>query len=81
MMNAVTPSNLRFKTPARWSAATRVAGPIGAGSGFLHQGERSTVSRFRFVAEEAAQFPISLLCRTVGVSRQGFYAWRPAGGS
>jgi putative transposase len=34
------------------------------------------VSRFRFVAEEAAQFPVSLLCRTVGVSRQGFYAWR-----
>ena len=34
------------------------------------------MSRFRFVAEEAAQFPVSLLCRTVGVSRQGFYAWR-----
>ena len=34
------------------------------------------MSRFRFVAEEAAQFPISLLCRAVGVTRQGFYAWR-----
>jgi putative transposase len=34
------------------------------------------VSRFRFVAEEAAQFPVSLLCRTIGVSRGGFYAWK-----
>jgi putative transposase len=34
------------------------------------------VSRFRFVEEEAAQFPVSLLCRVVGVSRQGYYAWR-----
>jgi putative transposase len=32
--------------------------------------------RFRFIAEEAAEFPISLLCRALGVSRQGFYAWR-----
>ena len=47
-----------------------------AGRGFLHQGERSIVTRFRFVAEEAAQFPVSLLCRAVGVTRQGFYAWR-----
>jgi putative transposase len=34
------------------------------------------VTRFRFVAKEAAEFPVSLLCRCVGVSRQGFYAWR-----
>ena len=34
------------------------------------------MSRFRFVAEEAAQFPVSLLCRVVGVTRQGFYAWK-----
>ena len=32
--------------------------------------------RFRFVAEEAAQFPVSLLCRTLGVTRGGYYAWR-----
>jgi putative transposase len=34
------------------------------------------VTRFRFVEAEAAQFPVSLLCRVVAVSRQGFYAWR-----
>ena len=34
------------------------------------------MSRFRFVEAEAAQFPVSLLCRVVGVTRQGFYAWR-----
>ncbi len=34
------------------------------------------MTRFRFVAEEAAQFPVSLLCRVVGVTRQGFYAWK-----
>jgi putative transposase len=34
------------------------------------------VTRFRFVEAEAAQFPVSLLCRAVGVSRQGFYAWK-----
>jgi putative transposase len=34
------------------------------------------VTRFRFVEAEAAQFPVSLLCKTVGVTRQGFYAWK-----
>jgi len=34
------------------------------------------VTRFRFVEAEAAQFPVSLLCRVVGVTRQGFYAWK-----
>jgi putative transposase len=31
--------------------------------------------KFRFVAAERAQFPVSLLCKTIGVTRQGFYAW------
>ncbi|MBY0396164.1 MAG: IS3 family transposase [Thermoleophilia bacterium] len=34
------------------------------------------MTRFRFIAEEAAQFPVSLLCRVMGVTRGGFYAWR-----
>jgi hypothetical protein len=34
------------------------------------------VTRFRFVEAEAAQFPVWLLCRVMGVTRQGDYAWR-----
>lgn len=34
------------------------------------------MTRFRFVEAEAAQFPVSLLCRVVGVTRQGFSAWK-----
>ena len=34
------------------------------------------MTRFRFVEAEAAQFPVSLLCRVIGVTRQGYYAWK-----
>jgi putative transposase len=34
------------------------------------------MSRFRFVDAEKARFPVSLLCKTVGVSKSGYYAWR-----
>jgi putative transposase len=34
------------------------------------------VSRFRFVDAERARFPVALLCRTVGVSKSGYYAWK-----
>jgi putative transposase len=33
------------------------------------------VSLFRFIAAEKANYPISLLCRMLGVSRSGFHAW------
>jgi putative transposase len=33
------------------------------------------VSRYRFIAAEKATYPVSLLCRTLGVSRASFYAW------
>jgi transposase InsO family protein len=32
--------------------------------------------RFRFIAEEKAAFPVRVLCRTLHVSRAGFYAWQ-----
>ena len=44
------------------------AGDPEAGRGFLCQGDRSTVTRFRFVEVEAAQFPVSLLCTSRSVS-------------
>jgi putative transposase len=34
------------------------------------------VTVFRFIEAERATFPISLCCRTLGVSRSGFHAWR-----
>jgi putative transposase len=32
--------------------------------------------RFGFIATEKAQFPVRMLCRTLQVSRAGFYAWQ-----
>jgi transposase InsO family protein len=32
--------------------------------------------KFAFIAVEKAAFPVGLLCRTLGVSRAGFYAWQ-----
>ena len=33
------------------------------------------MSCFRFIAAEKANYPISLMCRVLGVSRSGFHAW------
>ena len=30
---------------------------------------------FRFIAAKKANYPISLMCRVLGVSRSGFHAW------
>ncbi len=37
------------------------------------------MSRYRFIAAEKATYPVSLLCRTLDVSRARFYAWRDRG--
>lgn len=34
------------------------------------------MSLFRFVDAEKARFPVSMLCRIVGVSKSGYYAWK-----
>jgi putative transposase len=37
------------------------------------------VSRYRFITAEQARYPITVLCRALGVSRAGFYAWQRRG--
>ena len=34
------------------------------------------MNRFRFIDAEKATYPVVLLCRALGVSRAGYYAWR-----
>jgi putative transposase len=37
------------------------------------------VSRFQLIRAEKADFPVALLCRVLGVSRAGYYAWAKRG--
>ena len=33
------------------------------------------MSRYRFVHEEKATFPVAILCRVLRVARSAYYAW------
>ncbi len=37
------------------------------------------MSRYRFILAEQATYPITLLCRVLGVARSGYYAWQRRG--
>jgi putative transposase len=39
------------------------------------------VTRFRFVEQEKARYPVRILCSALGVSPSGYYAWRSRGPS
>jgi putative transposase len=39
------------------------------------------VTRFRFVEQEKARYPVRVLCTALGVSPSGYYAWRSRGPS
>src|SRR5581483_2061506 len=53
------------------------ARPAETSGGLLRQGERSApVAVFRFIETEKAPVPVAFLCRALGVSPSGYYAWR-----
>jgi transposase-like protein len=52
------------------------AGDPQEGRGFPRPGDRSDATmKFRLIATEKAQHPVSLLCEVLGVSRSGLHAW------
>lgn len=38
------------------------------------------MSRYRFIDAEQAHYPVTLLCRVLGVMRSGYYTWQHRGG-
>jgi putative transposase len=45
-------------------------------SSLLRQGEWDKVSAFRLIDVEKANYPVSVLCKVLKVSRSGYYAWK-----
>src|SRR3954451_10751756 len=58
---------------ARGEAARGGGGDPPQGGGFFRQGGR--VTTFSFVSAERANHAVSTLCRVIGASVSGFYAW------
>src|SRR5215216_1266789 len=63
-------SNWRLARLRRWPRRKRMRPRC---SGFFRQGDR--VTTFAFVAAERANHAVATLCRVVGASVSGFYAW------
>src|SRR5579871_1811466 len=59
--------------PAREQDLADGARHLKKSRGLLREGD--AVSRFRFIDAEKAAYPLTRLCRSVGVSRAGYYAW------
>ncbi|MET8146705.1 IS3 family transposase [Sphaerisporangium sp. NPDC005288] len=51
------------------------------GRGFLRSGDGSAEMKYRLIDAEKARHGVSLLARVLGVSRQGYYAWKNRGPS
>jgi transposase len=47
-----------------------------ASGDFLRAGDRSAVSMYRLVEHESQRQPVFRLCRTLGVTRSGYYDWQ-----
>lgn len=57
--------------------APRGAGDLGKSQRLLRHGDRTDpVAGFEFVRREKVQHPVATLCRVLGVSPSGFWAWQ-----